>query len=385
MELERVEGGSMGYLTHRKPVMAILTVDDDLHEFRGNRNNFADLIKAGRDSGFIAYVLTARQVKLSQKRLKGFTFSDDSQTWVQKLFPLPDVVYNRIPQREDELLPSVKRKLAALQKHPQIQLFNPAFFNKWSLFEWLHLSRTTKPFIPATRRLVTPVGLGRMLHKHSFLYLKPISGKAGMGIMTIKLQPEKQMPYRLKYQEKKKSVTYRCANLAKLWLRIKKQSTGEPYIAQQGIELASYQSRPFDLRALLQKNQRGQWDITGIGARLAGTASITTHVPRGGSIEDPEKLLIQFFGHEQARKILIHVRNSALLIAKQIERGSGKRLGEMSMDLGVDVNGQIWFFEANSKPMKFDEQHIRKKSLERIFHYSMYLIKQHPGQAAKKG
>ena len=384
MELELSQSPTMGYLTHSKPVMAILTIDDDLHEFRGNRNNFADLIKAGRDSGFIAYVLTANQVKLSQKRLKGFTFSEETKTWVQKLFPLPNVVYNRIPLREDELQPAVKKKLNALIKHPQIHLFNPAFFNKWSLFEWLNLSRTTKPFIPTTRRLVTPVGLGRMLRKHSFLYLKPISGKAGMGIMTIKLQPEKTMPYRLKYQEKKKSVTYRCANLAKLWVRIKKQSTGEAYIAQQGIELASYQTRPFDLRALLQKNQRGQWDITGIGARLAGTASITTHVPRGGSIEDPEKLLIHFFGHEQARKILIHVRNNALLIAKQIERGSGSRLGEMSMDLGVDVSGQVWFFEANSKPMKFDEQHIRKKSLERIYHYSMYLIKQHAGRAAAK-
>ena len=386
MELEQSEAGSMGYLTHSKPIMAILTIDDELQEFRGNRHNFADLLKVGREAGFIAYVLTAKNVKLSRQRLKGFTYSEDTQTWEEKLFPLPNVVYNRIPLREDELQPAVKKKINALMKHPNIHLFNPSFFNKWNLFEWLNLSRTTKPFIPATRRLVTPVALGRMLRKHSFLYLKPVSGKAGVGIMTIKLQPEKTMPYRLKYQEKKKSVTYRCANLAKLWLRIKKQSTGEAYIAQQGIELASYQTRPFDLRALLQKNQRGQWDITGIGARLAGTASITTHVPRGGSIEDPEKLLVQFFGPEQARKIYIQVRNNALLIAKQIERGSGSRLGEMSMDLGVDINGQVWFFEANSKPMKFDEQHIRKKSLERIYHYSNYLIKQQPkpGRAAVK-
>ncbi len=49
--------------------------------------------------------------------------------------------------------------------------------------------------------------------------------------------------------------------------------------------------RPFDLRVLVQKNSKGQWDITGVGARVAGSSSITTHVPRGGSIEDPEKLL----------------------------------------------------------------------------------------------
>ncbi|UUZ93289.1 YheC/YheD family protein [Paenibacillus sp. P25] len=45
----------------------------------------------------------------------------------------------------------------------------------------------------------------------------------------------------------------------------------------------------------------------------------------------------------------------------------------MSMDLGVDTNGDLWFFEANSKPMKFDEPPIRKKSLENLIRYSLYL------------
>jgi hypothetical protein len=51
-------------------------------------------------------------------------------------------------------------------------------------------------------------------------------------------------------------------------------------------------------------------------------------------------------------------------------------LGEMSLDLGVDTAGQMWFFEANSRPMKFDEPDIRKKSLERIVQYSQFLIRQ---------
>lgn len=51
-------------------------------------------------------------------------------------------------------------------------------------------------------------------------------------------------------------------------------------------------------------------------------------------------------------------------------------LGEMSMDLGVDEEGGLWFFEANSRPMKFDEPAIRKLSLERIFQYSHHLARQ---------
>ncbi|MFC4809276.1 YheC/YheD family protein [Paenibacillus sp. GCM10023250] len=358
-----------------QPVLAILTIDDELQFFRGNRENFADLIAAGRDNGFLVYVLTVKQLRIGRKSLNGYTYDAGSDTWIQSQFPFPDLIYNRIPLREDELQPEVRRKIAACMKNPKVQIFNPKFFNKWSLFKWLRQSRTTKPYIPATRRLLTLSGLGKMMQRHRFLYLKPVSGKAGKGIMTIELHPEKALPYRLKIQGNKGSTTYNCGSIVKLWSRIKKECSSERYIAQQGIQLAAYNDRSFDLRALIQKNQRGQWDISGIGARLAGSMSITTHVPRGGSIEDPEKLLVGVFGQDEANKLLTKARSAALVIARQIERGSGRRLAEMSMDLGIDQSGSIWFFEANAKPMKFDEPDIRKRSLERIFQYSSYLLR----------
>lgn len=40
--------------------------------------------------------------------------------------------------------------------------------------------------------------------------------------------------------------------------------------------------------------------MTGIGARLAGARSITTHVPRGGSIEEPASMLESTFGTERS-------------------------------------------------------------------------------------
>ncbi|QHW30645.1 YheC/YheD family protein [Paenibacillus rhizovicinus] len=359
----------------QQPVLAVLTTEDELQLFRGNRDNFADLIAAGKENGFLVYVVTVKQLKLSQKTLDGYTYDENSDTWLLQKFPFPHLVYNRIPLREDELQPEARRKIAACIKHPNVQIFNPKFFNKWSLFKWLRQSQTTKPYIPATSRMLTISGLGKMMLRHKFLYLKPVSGKAGKGIMTIQLQPEKALPYRLKIQGNKGSTTYNCGSIGKLWARIKKESSGERYIAQQGIHLAAYNDRSFDLRALIQKNNRGQWDISGIGARLAGSMSITTHVPRGGSIEDPEKLLVGVFGQDEANKLLTKARTTALTLARQIERGSGRRLAEMSMDLGIDQSGQVWFFEANAKPMKFDEPDIRKRSLERIFQYSSYLLK----------
>ncbi|MBH5317252.1 YheC/YheD family protein [Paenibacillus sp. GSMTC-2017] len=356
------------------PVLAILTTDDNDGDFRGNRSNFADLIRTGQSMGFLVYVLTIKNLLLSKRMLRGFIYLKETSSWNMQLLPFPDIIYNRIPQREDEMLPAVKQKINACRKHSRVILFNPSFFNKWDLFKWLKESKSTKPFIPTTRRLVNVSGLGHMMSMHTYLYLKPESGKAGNGIMTVKLQREKTLPYRLKVQEDKKSSTYNCSSIQKLWSRIQKQSGGEAYIAQQGIQLAAINDNRFDLRALVQKNKRGIWELTGLGARVAATSSITTHVPRGGKIEDPEKLLTHSFNSEKAHMLIQQTKRVTLLIAKQIERASGQRLGEMSMDLGVDSSGNLWFFEANSKPMKFDEPHIRQKSLERIFQYGAYLV-----------
>ncbi|MFD0716461.1 YheC/YheD family protein [Paenibacillus sp. GCM10027626] len=358
-----------------KPVLAILTIDDDVQLFRGNRSNFADLIRTGKSHNFLVYVLTVKHLNFKRKMLEGFTYDEDNDLWIRQQFPFPDLIYNRIPLREDEMQPRTRQKIAACMRSPRVQLFNPKFFNKWSLFKWLRQSKMTRPYTPMTRRLLTQESLKVMMREFPYLYLKPISGKAGHGIMTIKVQSEKSLPYLLKVQADKKSVTYNCATLQQLWQRIKKESGGERYIAQQGIRLAAFNDRRFDLRALVQKNKSGQWDLSGLGARVAGSLSITTHVPRGGSIEDPQKLLVSAFGQDEARRLLGKTRSAALMIAKQIERGSGHKLAEMSMDLGVDRTGGIWFFEANAKPMKFDEPEIRKTSLDRIFQYGKYLLR----------
>ncbi|MWV44033.1 YheC/YheD family protein [Paenibacillus sp. HJL G12] len=340
--------------------------------FRGNLSNFGDIVRTGQEMGFPVYVVTIKDLKLTAEKVKGYTLNADNQ-WEQQHFPLPQVIYNRIPQREDELKPAVRRKIKECLVHPLINFYNPYFFNKWHLFEWLKKSKSTVHLVPQTRRLRGEAGLQKMLERYSCLYLKPESGKAGKGIMMLRYQKDKLLPYRLKVQNTKNSTTYKGANIQRLWARIRTETGLSPYIVQQGIELAVVDNRPFDLRVLLQKTEKGQWSVTGVGARMAGSKSITTHVPRGGSIEDPHKMLAIVFGADMAPGIMNRVKTTAIVIARQIEKASGHAHGEMSMDLGVDAAGSIWFFEANAKPMKFDEPHIRQKSLERIFQYSQYL------------
>jgi len=361
-----------------KPVIAILTVSDERRPLRGNYPMFINLIKKGGAMGALVYVTTPAHLDLNRKKIVGLTYDFEKKEWVHRLFPLPQVVYNRIPFRKSELRPDVQETIQSCLRSRKIQLFNPSFFNKWALFEWLSRDKKTSAFIPKTEKLISAHNL-ESLFKHSpTLYLKPIRGKAGKGIMRLdRKKSGDRTEYRLIHyisDTDKRHVSH-YSDIAELWENLREEIGDNDYIVQQGIPLTRFKKRPFDLRLLVQKNERGAWELTGIGARVAGRFSITTHVPRGGSINDPVKLLGMKFGALQAGKILHHAHRSALIIARQIEKASGQMWGEMSMDLGVDTKGHLWFFEANSKPMRFDEPLIRKKSLERIIQYCMYLAR----------
>ncbi|GIP38266.1 endospore coat-associated protein YheD [Paenibacillus sp. J31TS4] len=360
-----------------QPVLAILTMDDQTRPFRGNHVNFIDLIRTGREMGVFVVVATVRDIKLANRRINCYLYHPETKTWSQRLLPLPRVFYNRIPSRKDELQPEVQQTIRSLLRHPQTNLFNPYFFNKVSLFEWITKAKETRKFVPATKKLDSLKDLQTALRNHDTIYLKPARGKAGSGIMRIEKTNTGGKPsFRISMQNDNRALVTQQGTLSGLWEQLKETIKTEDYILQQGIALASHQNRPFDLRVLMQKNGQGNWTLTGIGARVAGKRSITTHVPRGGSIDEPGRLLAASFGKDQAAVLLRRVKRAAGRIAKQIEKASGHPLGEMSMDLGIDTAGHIWFFEANSRPMKFDEPDIRQRSLEHIIQYALYLSRQ---------
>lgn len=353
-----------------KPIIGILAIEGE-KGFRGNQKNFRDLIQEGRSRGIQVYVFTPSKVNWAANTIEGFYYDAGKKRWDTSRFQLPDVIYNRIPYRENEAKPEVQKFLQTMLSHPEISMFNPSFFDKGKLFESLNRVPQVQPYLPETKPLRQIGDLHELLAKYPFVYLKPVAGKAGMGILRVERRPDGTFTQYAQAESGSKQFHYQ--QLADCWQALQPQLRQQSYLVQQGITINSIHGRPFDLRVLVQKNGDGKWEISGVGARIAGQNSITTHVPRGGAIGRPEKLLQRLFG-ESSTEVLNRVKKAALLLAQSIEQQNPHSLGEMSMDFGVDKEGRAWFFEANAKPMKFDEPHIRKKSLSRIIDYSLYLF-----------
>lgn len=363
---------SRGRLWRLPPLIGIVT-SEHAHStgFRGNKANFRDIIETGRRMGLFVFVFTPNGLNERGSHTVGYTRHPSVKSWIRIVTPLPHVVYNRIPDREAEQQPAEQKTLQFFHSKPDIQLFNPQFFDKYELFRWFKRDNTLNAFLPATEPWGSKSTLTHFLYRFDTLYLKPSQGKAGKGIMQIKKQAD---DYLLTFVTGKghELERYRTRFADHLYEKVGRLTKGKPYVVQQGVHLTRYKGRPFDLRLLVQKDGTGRWGVTGLGIRVAGAQGITTHVPRGGSIGKPGDIFPRVFG-SQAKHMYNRALELAVLTAKGIERQSRLTLGEISIDLGIDQNRHLWLFEANAKPMKFDEPLIRKRSLERTLEYAVYL------------
>jgi len=347
------------------PLIGILTVAGE-DSFLGNKSNFIDIMATSRRMGALTYVICVEDINWEAETVTGYLFDHNMKKWLMESLPIPHIFYNRIPNRAAENQPHVIAALEKLSAMENITLYNPQFFEKSQLYHFLQQDEQVSHFLPDTVPF-SPENLKMMVKKYSFLYIKPVNGKAGRGIYQLHKQNNL---YILQYQLKKKMVKKFFQSLTGL-CHILGQMLKEQYLIQQGISLATYQERIFDIRILAQKDGNGEWDVTGMGIRLAGAGGITTHVPRGGSIGDPKKILSAVFPDSFNKGMIGSVHKMVLSIAQSLEN-EWPALAECSMDIGIDGKGKMWFIEANSKPEKFDEPHIRKRSLQRIIEYAQY-------------
>jgi hypothetical protein len=367
----------MYVLNHERIVVGILTMGDAAKGFRGNRSRFREWSVYGGKAGFDVVVIPHDGIDLNRSTVRIYRYVPGRGTWIEQIIDRPRIIYNRIPNREDEQSIEVRRLLRGLVRMREISLFNRRFFNKWTLIRWLVRTRAIRRYVPKSWALRREVPLAKLLRRYKCLYLKPVHGMAGAGIMVARLYRNrgeqyglsKQLPTSATSAVKVSRFTSTAAWRQAIWREV----GDKRYMLQQGIDLVRHAGRPFDLRLLLQKNRHGVWTVTGIGARVAGASSLTTHVPRGGSIAEPAALLRAALGRAQTTALTRKLRRLAPRVARQIERASGDELGELSLDVGVDVSGKLWLFEANAKPMTFDEPAIRERALRNFFDYCRYL------------
>ncbi|WP_164985088.1 YheC/YheD family protein [Ammoniphilus sp. CFH 90114] len=191
--------------------------------------------------------------------------------------------------------------------------------------------------------------LERMLKKYKVAYVKPNKGLQGEGIIRIKSLPNKK--FEISYSKKTKIKKFDSMVNKVIKLLDKRRD----YLIQQGLDLATYENRPYDFRFLLVKHL-DRWHLTMSSAKVAAMKdSIVTNVTYNSRWLPPDELQHSIYKvlNESDQTINPMATLRELMdLSYQIANTLGGQFPfyMLGLDLAVDKNGSIWFFEANTSP-----------------------------------
>jgi len=357
------------------PLIGILTglTKQPNQPFGGMTSFIHEFMQSGSGKAFY-FAFTPNHVDWKREVITGYIPGLNGR-WVQRTFPLPDVVYNRLPSRKAESSTAMNAFKAKFVQR-RIPLFNWSFFNKSDVYRMLSGETEASSYVPESINSPTAEEVKRLIEKHRFAYLKPTAGSLGIGIYRLTYTP--QHGYYARFRRNSTNMLMRFPNFDGLIKHLYRQGVRLPnQIIQQGVRLIELDNCPIDFRFHMTKNGQNRWVPAGIGAKKAGRGSVTTHVRSGGILMMPEQVLSRIFG-SKSEAVLNHAKEIAVRLAEAIERNYPHPLGELGFDLGIDLDERVWMFEANAKPGRSIFKHPPlkmqgKSTLVNLTEYCQYL------------
>ncbi|MED1439753.1 YheC/YheD family protein [Aeribacillus composti] len=334
---------------------------------------FSKLVVNGCSTGAFCFVFGIHQIHWDLEMIEGYTFNESG--WVKITVPFPNVIYDRLPNRKVEnsdYFQSAKKNLFMRS----IPLFNSGFFNKWDVHHILSKDETVRHYLPETYHAPSIKTIEQLINRFQMIYLKPENGSLGLGIFKLVKNLKNGSILCCYYDENGKGQLKLFSSIEGFLQHFFTQRSLDQYIAQQGISLLKSSGNPVDFRVHTNKNENGIWLVSAIAAKLAGKGNPTTHVKNGGTIKSLHELSLPLNKEDIYRSL----STAALSISKAIDRKMDGEIGEIGFDFGIDNNGNIWLFEANSKPgrsifMHKDLQQEDRLTLRFPFQYAEYLMK----------
>lgn len=333
-----------------------------------------ELTDACRAEGAFVYFFTPQEVRSTSDKVEGWTLSGQEY---KSSFPIPDVIYNRLPSRRLDAIPELQSFLNRAKTVYGTRVFNEKYLDKTEVFGALRSYKPASGYLPESHPYTGTAQLRRMCLRYKSVFLKPITGSLGKGIIRITRKPSGG--YSVETSSVGTSSRQQFASLTALVNALAGKLRVNRYQIQRGLELIRVGSRPVDFRALVQKDKNGKWGVTSVVARIAGNNRFVSNVAQGGTIGPVARTVASSNLAAGRVGVADRLKRAAVVIAQGIDARIPAHFGELGIDLAVDrSSGRVWLLEVNSKPAKNDSgllneaQGIRP-SVKLLVQYFRYL------------
>lgn len=298
-----------------------------------------------------ACVFDPADVDFIRQRLIGYVLDSAiyrNASVIQKVdLPLPAVIYDQILSRRYEKSAPVTATRAFLKESSFV--FNDGYFDKWQVYEWLATDPNLRRHLPHTALLTTAHVLRKFTQSYSSLFVKPIHGSLGLGIVKLTRSGATWHAMLRTKDGNAEEQTYNAP--ADIFTAYRKRWLGAPHVVQEGLSLVEQNERPIDIRVIVQKAHDAAWHTTKTYVRMAGLGEFISNLTTGGEAF-PLSFLQQIDKKWNMPQIKKEIRKLAQNIPLVMEQQSNLLLGELGIDLGLDTAGRMYIIEVNSKPWK---------------------------------
>ena len=301
-------------------------------------------------------------VDFENKRIDGYGYENGS--WIEKITPFPDVIYNAGSPEKLDLSKDIIKKLKET-----IPFTTSSIGNKWSVSERLKNGGDFAKYLIPTKVLKEWKDFDQLLNAFQEVVVKPKDGRKGQGIYFIKATKK-----RFVVNTDSKDQVYTQKKLIRLIQTLLKENT---YIAQPYIHSKTKSGRVYDFRLHVQKNGEGKWVITTIYPRIAPEGTIVANINNGGYTNYLEPFLNQEFGEDEAFNIKKTLEHFALALAHHLDDLQmleyQEVIDEIGIDVGLDKDQKLWIYEVNWRPGCPPTFYLEMDVVKNTIQYAIYL------------
>ena len=291
--------------------------------------------------GGMVCAFSSNAIDWEENRVHGLYYNIETCEWEYGIFPLPSVIYRRDFHQSQEVIEGLKKATKG-------KIFNTHRFSKLELFETLEEHCKLAKKLPTTAMLKSFEQLKEFVAMHKKAILKPNNLSRGRGICIVEKKGEGYVVSDYRVKQHFDIVLKDDCEFCQFY----EDNTEfqDDYLIQKHINLAKVAGCAFDTRIVMQKDSRGRWGLSGMECRVADPKSLITNISRGGyAIEIEKALQIAFNDEKEVKPLVKRIYEYCLGICKCLD-GTGEHYMELGLDIGIDVDKNIWLFEANVLP-----------------------------------
>ena len=318
-------------------IIARREITEDMFE------EFEPYLKNYQKLNGIIYLCAESGIDPQKKTIQGFYYNPDAveeSPWTEGVFPYPGAVYRRV-LLTDRIYYDLAREVRG-------KIFNSYLFNKYEMWNVLSKVPSIHKYLPETAVLRGIDNLDDMLRRYESVYLKPVFGGYGLGIVKVDKMPN---GYRLFDGHTIDKHFTELSEMEEFIQPLEKQY----YIVQQAVPL-TFDHRHVDFRLILQKDKSRTWKSSGMLARFGRIEKVYTNEVSNVTMGYEALMEIFSLTREEAfqkEKEITDLCIEASRLLEQYYAGYGD-YADFGIDVIVDQGQRIWLLEVN----KFHEHDV---------------------------